>query len=320
MRFLSGPPTTPGTTSQRPSLLLSFDVEDWHQLVHRYLGVSRWDVPGPALERQMEAVFSLLDELGAKATFFVLGMTAKNYPGLVERIAARGCEVASHGYAHARVYAQTPDEFRADVEAGAELIERLTGKRPTGYRAPAFSINRDTPWAYEILADLGFRYDSSQYDSPRIPRRIVPVPPTPYRIALPSGKELWEFPITSWEIRGRSLPIGGGAYWRVLPASLLVRAFRQLTRAGRQPVLYFHPYELDPEPLRSATPEALSAKQRLLALTRSLLRNPGRRLVEPRIRAIANDFRLLSYEEAYADIDERYGARTRALSREGVLV
>ena len=320
MRVLSRSPTTPGGTGQRPSLLLSFDVEDWHQLVHRYAGVAGWDAPGPAFERQMEAVFSLLDELDAKATFFVLGMTAKNYPHVVERIAARGCEVACHGYAHARVYAQTPEQFRDDVEAGAALVERLAGKRPIGYRAPAFSINRDTPWAYEILAGLGFRYDSSQYASPRVPRRIVPVPPTPYRIALPSGKELWEFPITTWEIAGRSLPVGGGAYWRLLPAPFLVRALGQLTRAGRQPVLYFHPYELDPEPLRSATDEALSAKQRLRALTRSLLRNPGRGLVLPRVRAIAKEFRLLSYEEAYADIHERYGARTRALSREGVLV
>ena len=320
MACLSGLPTTEASSAERPSLLLSFDVEDWHQLVHRYLGVSRWDAPGPALERQMATIFELLDELGANATFFVLGMTAKNHPGLVERIVARGCEVACHGYAHERVYSQTPEEFRADVHAGVELIERLTGRRPIGYRAPAFSINRDTPWAYEILADLGFRYDSSQHDSPRVPRRIVPVPPTPYRIELPSGKELWEFPIATWEVGGRRLPVGGGGYWRVLPTRLLLRALRELTRASRQPVLYFHPYELDPEPLRSSAPERLPAKQRLRALARSALRNPGRRRIPARIREVANEFRLLSYEEAYADIDRRYGACTRALSREGVLV
>ena len=320
MACLNGLRTTEARTPERPSLLLSFDVEDWHQLVHRYLGVSGWDVPGPALERQMETIFELLEDLGAKATFFVLGMTAKNHPQLVERIVARGCEVACHGYAHARVYTQTRDEFREDVGAGADVIERLSGKRPIGYRAPAFSINRDTPWAYEILADLGFRYDSSLYDSPRIPRRILPVPPTPYRIALPSGKQLWEFPIATWEVAGRRLPVGGGGYWRVLPARVLGRALRELSRGNRQPVLYFHPYDLDPEPLRSAAPEPLSAKQRLRALARSVLRNPGRTRVLPRIREIATDFRLLSYEEAYADIDERYGACTRALSPEGVLV
>src|ERR1700693_965376 len=166
-------------------LLLSFDFEDWHQLVHRRLGRPDWDTRGTALERQTEAIFSLLDELGAHATFFVLGMTAERYPDLVREIAARGHELACHGFAHELVHRQRQDDFRRDVESSAEPLEHLGGKRPLGYRAPAFSITRDTPWAYETLAELGFRYDSSQYDSPRIPRRIRPVPPAPYRLPRP---------------------------------------------------------------------------------------------------------------------------------------
>ena len=90
-------------------LLLSFDFEDWHQLVHRRLGRPDWAAAGPALERQAEAIFTLLDELGARATFFVLGMTAERYPDLVREIAARGHELASHGYTHHRVHEQTPE-------------------------------------------------------------------------------------------------------------------------------------------------------------------------------------------------------------------
>lgn len=297
----------------RPSLLLSFDFEDWHQLVHRRLGVSDWDRPGRAFERQLRAVFGLLDELEAKATFFLLGMSAKNYPHVVEEIAARGDEVACHGYAHRRVYDQTPEEFRRDVESSVELIEKISGRRPLGYRAPAFSINQDTPWAYEILAELGFRYDSSRHDSPRIRRRIRAGPGKPHRLQLPSGRELWEFPIAVWRIGKRSLPIGGGAYWRVLPAPVLAHALRRVAETNSHPVLYFHPYECDPHPLQALLPPEPAARQRLLAAFKSLQRNPGRTRVVPRIRKIARHFRFVTYEEACADIDERQRARPRAL-------
>jgi polysaccharide deacetylase family protein (PEP-CTERM system associated) len=299
-------------------LLLSFDFEDWHQLVHRRLGLADWDSRGPALERQTDAILSLLDELGVRATFFLLGMTAERYPDLVRELGARGHDLACHGYEHARVFEQSPDTFRRDLERSVELIESLTGRRPTGYRAPAFSINRETVWAYETLCDLGFQYDSSQYDSPRIPNRIRPVPPQPYRLTLPSGREIWELPLTVWRVRGRAIPIGGGAYWRGLPASLLRRGLRQA--AAPYAVLYFHPYELDPAPLRAALPEAPTARQRVAAVGRGLQRNPGRRRIPKRIRAIAREFPLVSYEETYGEIVERNGARPRSLSREGDLV
>jgi peptidoglycan-N-acetylglucosamine deacetylase len=301
-------------------LLFSVDFEDWHQLVHRGLGRTDWDVRGPALERQAGAIFDLLDELSGKATFFVLGMTAERYPDLIREIANRGHELACHGFAHQRVHRQLPDEFRADVERCAELLEQLGGRRPVGYRAPAFSITRDTPWAYDVLAELGFRYDSSQYDSPRIPRRIHPVPPTPYRLGLPSGREIWEFPITVWRLRGRPVPVGGGAYWRVLPSALLRRAIREVADENAYPVLYFHPYELDPRPLRVALPESPTPRQRLLTTWKSIQRNPGRRRVADRIRAIAREYPLVSYEEAHGEVVERYGSRPRSLSPEGLIV
>ena len=301
-------------------ILLSFDFEDWHQLVHRGLGQTDWDSRGDALERQTAAIFELLDELGAKATFFVLGLTAERYPDLVRAIAAAGHDLACHGYEHRRVPTQSRDEFRADVERCAELVEELAGKRPVGYRAPAFSITRETPWAYDVLAELGFRYDSSQYDSPRIPQRIGGVPRTPYRLELDDGREIWEYPVTVWPVRGRSVPMGGGAYWRALPTSVLRRALREVTAENAYPVLYFHPYELDPQPLRASLPESPTPKQRALAAWKSIQRNPGRRLVAERIRAIGREYELTSYEEAHGEVVERYGARPRSLSRTGVVV
>jgi peptidoglycan/xylan/chitin deacetylase (PgdA/CDA1 family) len=275
------------------TLLLSIDFEDWHQLVHRRLGFPDWDRPHAALERQTALLLDLLDELGAKATFFLLGMTVANHRDLVAEIVRRGHEPASHGYAHTRVYDQSPKEFRADVERAAEVIHDVTGGTPVTYRAPAFSINRRTPWAYDVLAEAGIRYDSSQYDSPRVPDRLGGIPAEPYRLG-----ELWELPVA-----------GGGSYWRVLPP----RNLHELA------VLYFHPYEFGPA-LRADLPHGATARQLLVAAKVVLWRNLGRGLIEKRLRRTAQTHRLVSYDQAYGDIDRLYGARTRTLSSQGVLV
>jgi polysaccharide deacetylase family protein (PEP-CTERM system associated) len=299
--------------------VLSFDLEDWHQLVRRAAGTAGWDEPHPAFERQVGVVLDFLDRLDVKATFFVLGMCAKNYPALVSELAERGHEIASHGTAHARVYAQTRDEFRRDLEENVGLLERLTGRRPLGYRAPAFSINRDTLWAYDVLADLGFRYDSSQHDSPRIRRRIAGIPADAYRLRLDSGAELWEFPIAVGRIRGRTLPLGGGGYWRVFPDALLLRALHAVKRESASPVLYFHPYEFDPEPLRAGLPRTAAPKQRLKAASRSLYRNPGRRRTIRQLARVAHEFPLVTYESLLGH-DALGDGGAKALSRGGAIV
>jgi len=289
-------------------LLLSIDFEDWHQLVHRRIGRADWDRRGPALERQTEAVLGLLDDLGVKATFFVLGMTAARYPDLVREAAEHGHELASHGHAHERVHEQSPEAFKADLERGLEALEAATGVRAVGYRAPAFSITRDTPWAYDVLAELGFEYDSSQYDSPRIPRRIEPIPRVPYRLRRESGGELWELPVAA-----ARLPVGGGAYWRALPTSVIARSLRGLIAAGAAPALYFHPYEFDPSPLRA---EGGGRTARL----RALQRNVARGAVAARLRKIAAEFPLSPYGTAVKDLAERPGTGAKTLSGAGVLV
>jgi peptidoglycan/xylan/chitin deacetylase (PgdA/CDA1 family) len=220
-------------------------------------------------------------------------MTVANHPELVQEVVRRGHEAASHGFAHGRVYEQTRDEFRADVERSVEVIDAATARRPLAYRAPAFSINRKTPWAYDVLLECGFRYDSSQYDSPRVPDRIGSIPSEPYRLGA-----LWELPVS-----------GGGAYWRALPP----RNLKELA------VLYFHPYEFGPR-LRADLPAGAAPTQRAIAAKLTLWRNAGRQLVEQRLRRVARSHRLVSYDQAYDDIDRLYGTRTRALSPQGVLV
>lgn len=302
-------------------LLLSFDLEDYNQLVGRNLGLTGWDRRGGAFERQMAAVFGLLDEVSAHATFFLLGTTMRHYPEIVQEIAARGDEVACHGFEHRPVFEQGPDEFRRDISAGVELIEGLTGRPPAGYRAPAFSIRRDTVWALEILAELGFTYDSSQYDSPRIPGRLSPAPHAPHELRLPSGKTLWEVPLAVWRPGGLRVPIGGGSYWRILPARVLLAGLSSIYGEGGRPALYFHPYELDPQRLTLDLGDSPSPGQRRRSAQIGLISNPGRRRLANRIRAIASQYSLSSYERALAEIQtDGSGAGPRALSGSGELV
>jgi polysaccharide deacetylase family protein (PEP-CTERM system associated) len=302
--------------AERPRLLLSFDWEDWHQLVWRNLGLTDWDRPGPALESQTLRVLDVLDELDVRATFFMLGMSVEHHRELAREVVSRGHEPACHGYAHRRVHSQAREEFKRDVERCAELIEDVCGRRPVAYRAPAFSINRDTPWAYDVLAELGFRCDSSQHDSPRVPRRIGGIPSEPYRLALASGRELWELPVAVW----RGLPIGGGSYWRLLPRRVLLRGLHEVASGSPAPVLYLHPYECDPRPLRIPLPAHAARAQRARATLRTAWRNAGRTRVTELLQAVACEFRLVSYESVYDELEERSPARPRSLSPEGVVV
>jgi polysaccharide deacetylase family protein (PEP-CTERM system associated) len=251
-------------------------------------------------------VLQLLDELGVKATFFVLGMSATNHPDVVRELAAKGHEIACHGFSHERVHAQSPDAFREDVRAARDLVQELSG--------------RDTPWAYEILAELGFAYDSSLYDSPRVPRRIQPVPRDAHRIAAENGRELWEFPIATWPLRGRSLPIGGGGYWRFMPTDLILRGLRETCETASHPVIYCHPYECDQRSLRAEVPASATAGQRLRATGRAAYRNAGGRRMIGQIRRVAQEFRLVSYEQLFREDDQlgRAGPRPLPPQRERV--
>jgi polysaccharide deacetylase family protein (PEP-CTERM system associated) len=282
----------------RPTLLLSIDFEDWHQLVRRRVGVAGWESAGPALERQTEALLNTLGELDARATFFILGMAARAHPHLLEPIVEAGHEIACHGDAHRPVHTQTPTEFAQDLRAAKTTITELTGRTPGGYRAPAFSITKDAQWAYEVLAREGFAYDASQHDSPAVRDHAVPVTTSPHR--LESG--LWEFPVAVWHPgRGRAtIPVGGASYWQILPTPLVLGG---LEHAGPYAGLYLHPNELDPHPLRVMLPPGATATQRAHARLREVQRNAARRRAPTVLKAIARRFELIPYGEAHARLD-----------------
>jgi polysaccharide deacetylase family protein (PEP-CTERM system associated) len=278
-------------------LLLSVDFEDWHQLIRRRVGAGDWERPGPALERQTCALLELFDELGVRVTFFVLGMAARSHPRLIAEIAAQGHEIACHGDRHEPVHRQTPQQFAADLRAARVAIAQISGSSPLGYRAPAFSITADARWAFEVLAQEGFAYDSSQHDSPVSRARIMPATRTPHPLALDCGATIWEFPIAVGRVGRIRVPVGGASYWSVLPTGVVLRC---LEGCGSMSGLYLHPYEADPQPLHAELSPGTTRSQRARATLRSLQRNGARRRTPDMLRAIAARHRLITYGEAHA--------------------
>lgn len=226
-------------------LVISIDIEDWPQ--------STWDHDLPITERaahNTEYVLDILATHNRTITMFVLGKFAERFPDVVRRIADDGHEVASHGYGHIEVFKQTPAEFRQDIERSKALLEDITGQPILGYRAPDYSITRDTtPWALEILADLGFVYDSSIFPSSISRYGIVEWPADPVCVQLPADRTIVEFPLTTLTLFNRRWPVAGGGYHRLLPWPLIRRAIRHHLRRGQPFMTYCHPYEFDPNEL-----------------------------------------------------------------------
>jgi polysaccharide deacetylase family protein (PEP-CTERM system associated) len=192
-------------------------------------------------------VLALLRNHHTHATFFILGEVAATHPTIVRAIAEEHHEIACHGDGHEDVYRQTPSEFRADVRRAKARLEDLVGESVVGYRAPNFSIGRAQSWAYEVLLEEGFRYDSSiypilhdRYGQPSAPR-------FPYEIWRTGGERLVEFPIGTARLLGMNFPIGGGGYFRLSPFGLIRVGIQRVNAREQRPVMfYLHPWELDP--------------------------------------------------------------------------
>ena len=235
--------------------ILSVDVEDWFHvdMTAAAIAVERWS----ALESRVEASFgNLLDifsEADVSTTCFFLGWVAERYPGLVRDAARRGHEVASHGYAHRLVASQSRAEFAADIRKTREILEQTAGVRVIGYRAPSFSITRETRWALEELAAAGYEYDSSIFPIARDYGGVRGMEKAPHRISTASGSII-EFPISVARLLGRDMCFFGGGYLRLYPYALIKRMSRRVNLAGRPVIYYVHPREIDPEHPRLPMP------------------------------------------------------------------
>lgn len=233
--------------------VISVDVEEYFQVENLAQVCPRktWDAQPSRIEYGIKRVLDLFDRLSVKATFFVLGLVAQKHPELIREIVRRGHEIASHGFAHKLVYTQKPGDFLADTGRAKSLLEDISGEPVFGYRAPSFSITPACPWAYQILVENGYRYDSSLYPIWHPRYANLHRSTEPEMIKTDAGN-LFEFPLAVHSLRFLGLelrlPLAGGAYWRLLPSCYINWGLRSI--AASSPgwfVCYFHPWELDDE-------------------------------------------------------------------------
>ena len=239
---------------------LTIDLEDYyHVSAFNGKGASNdWKSKESRVTRNTNAILDLLDEAGCKATFFILGWVAEEHAELIQQVADRGHEIACHSLRHRIVYEMTPEEFREDTRRAKELLENCAGVAVRGYRAPSFSITKRSIWALDILAELGFTFDSSIFPVKHPNYGVPDASRNPFRVQTSSGP-LVEFPMTTLEFSGFRSPFGGGAYFRLLPYWYTRWGVSFLNRSERRPVcFYLHPWEIDPaQPRMSGGPTSL---------------------------------------------------------------
>jgi polysaccharide deacetylase family protein (PEP-CTERM system associated) len=235
----AGEPTRSG-----PVCAFTVDVEDWYQ--------SSVDFDAPITERVVrncDHLLNLLDQCGVKGTFFVQGMVAQAFPGLVRTFIQQGHEVQSHGHSHRPLYKMNRAELQRELEFARNTVEDAAGVKVTMFRAQDFSIRRDNIWALQLVAEAGFEIDSSIFAFRTKRYGITGWPAGPARVRLQNGAVLLEAPVAVMRYRAMCLPVAGGGYFRLIPQGLLLWALSSITAIGRPAIVYCHPYEFAPNEL-----------------------------------------------------------------------
>jgi polysaccharide deacetylase family protein (PEP-CTERM system associated) len=270
---------------------LTIDVEDYFH-VHAFEGVfprASWNGISTRVAESTRRILKILRDHDTKATFFVLGWVAHRQPEIVREIAADGHELASHGFAHHAVYKLDPDSFRSDLLQSIDAISTACpGTQIRGYRAPSFSLNQDTPWAFDILTELNVVYDSSispatfhdRYGTPSAPRFAHMVSP-----------RLLEIPLSTIRIIGCNWQVAGGGYFRLFPLPITSWAIRKINREGHPAIIYLHPWEFDTEQPRVRAASLRSKFRHYVNL----------RHTEARLRAILRQFAFGPITEVFKD-------------------
>jgi polysaccharide deacetylase family protein (PEP-CTERM system associated) len=221
--------------------------------------VAAWESLPSRVDVGIDLLLATLADGHHRGTFFIVGWLAERRPAMVRRILAAGHEIASHGYMHRRVDALGPNGFRADLRRSKEVLEQVAGVAIHGFRAPSFSITPQTPWAFDILVEEGFAYDSSVFPA-RKPTFGIPASAVePYNVVGTSGT-IREFPLTTLRWLGARWPAAGGNYWRQLPALLVEQGVAQHDRDGLAAMIYVHPWELDPAQPRFDVPSIVKLR------------------------------------------------------------
>lgn len=227
---------------------LSFDVEDYYHVSALASAAPRksWGKMPQRVEANTCKLFDLLAEHQISATFFFLGCVAEGHPQLVRRARELGHEVACHGHSHTLVYDQSEKTFREETLRAKCFLEDHAQQPILGYRAASYSITRRSLWALDVLAELGFQYDSSIFPVLHDRYGIPGARREPHVMILRNGRSLVEFPLTTALVAGYRLPAAGGGYFRIFPYAVSRWALQRTNAAGMPFIFYLHPWEIDP--------------------------------------------------------------------------
>ncbi|SPD74993.1 Polysaccharide deactylase family protein, PEP-CTERM locus subfamily [uncultured Desulfobacterium sp.] len=347
------------TSSTKITNFLTIDVEDYFQVhaLSEVIKPDQWDNYECRVEKNTYYILDLLDSakptnpsnptnssnssnssnstnsINPRATFFILGWIAERYPKLVKEIHRRGHEIASHGYGHQLISSQTPKEFQHDIQRAKKILEDLTGEEVIGYRAPTYSVTKETLWALSILAEEGYKYDSSifpirhdYYGIPSAPRfpfiwnlgqgnspKIEGLDERNSGTRLNNDARILEFPMSTIIMCNHHIPCSGGGYFRIFPYLLTRMCLDRISNEGKPFVFYLHPWELDPGIPRIKNLSLLSRFRTYVSLSRA----------KPRLSKLLRDFDfaplktfLLSGAGGYHDI-RSYCAKSPVWSETG---
>ena len=264
---------------------MTVDVEDYYHVAAfaKAIKPSEWQNWPSRVEANTDKLLQVFADHQLKITFFILGWVAERHPQLVKRIQEQGHEIASHGYSHQLIYRQTPDVFREETAKSKHILEEITQNAITGYRAASYSITRNSLWALDILAELGFTWDSSIFPTRHDNYGIPGSPEEPYKIITSSGTELLEFPLTTAKVLGQAIPAAGGGYFRQYPYALSRWLFQRASNNQTKPqIFYLHPWEIDPEQPRIPNASWFSNFRHYTNLSRC----------QPRLERMLKDFQF----------------------------
>jgi polysaccharide deacetylase family protein (PEP-CTERM system associated) len=275
------------------------DVEDYFQVsaFEPYIDRSTWPDYEQRVVHNTQAVLELLGRFAVRATFYILGWVAERHPRLVREIAEAGHEVGCHSYWHRLVYELQPEDFRADLRRARQAIQDAAGVPVMTYRAPSFSVTAASLWALDILAEEGFRSDSSVFPIYHDRYGIPGARRTVHELTTPRGS-LWEFPPSVVRLAGINLPVSGGGYFRLYPVALSRHLLRRINKEAEPFVFYIHPWELDPGQPRLKFGSPTTRLRHYLNLERT----------QARLERLLAEFRF----EPISSVIERVAARRQA--------
>ena len=241
--------------------IFTVDLEEWFvvEILAGKYTKKDWENLVSTVVDDSLILLEILNRHNVKATWFVLGWVADKFPELIQEISDYGHEISCHSYHHQRVDQLNKEQFKKDTEQAINTLIKSTGKMPFGYRAPSWSINNLNSWAFEVLADLGFVYDSSIFPIKHDIYGWADGPRRDFKMQFESGKTLIELPATTYKLFGKNIPVAGGGYFRHSPYWYTKSIIKSLNKSKQPAIFYIHPWEVNPNLPKI---EGLSAIQR----------------------------------------------------------